>query len=183
MNSVKKKSHWAHMSISLGSGARGLQRLPSLKFYYVQKRKSRFSLGLDAAKNTHYMIEHFKWKLLIAPNWIYFLVMGSIKENRYQYGIDTQISFWKSPSRTSQPQISQIFRPSDFEFFRFLQHLPPFTGYFHFKFLFFIFFGIFGHYSSDNTKYRYLNKVSILNDTKRYRFYFAPLLLFHFSTI
>ncbi len=46
----KKKNQWAHMSIFLGNDARGLQRLPSLKYYNVQKWESRFSLGLDAAK-------------------------------------------------------------------------------------------------------------------------------------
>ncbi len=54
------------------------------------------------------------------------LVMGNIEENRYQYSIDTQISFQKSPSRTSHPQINHVFRLSDFEFFRFIQHLPRF---------------------------------------------------------
>ncbi len=58
------------------------------------------------------------------------LVMGSIKENRYQYSIDsidTQIiSFQKSLSQTSHPQISQLFRLSNVEFFRFRQHLPYF---------------------------------------------------------
>ncbi len=57
------------------------------------------------------------------------IVMGSIEENRYQYSINTQIPFQKSPSRTSHPQIIHIFQLSDFEFFRFLQHLPPIQGY------------------------------------------------------
>ncbi len=43
--------------------------------------------------------------------------------------------------------------------------LFPFQIYF-----IFYFFGIFGQYSCDNTKYRYLIKVSILNNTKRYRY-------------
>ncbi len=35
-------THW--------SGARGLERYPSLKYYYVEKQKSRFTLELHAAK-------------------------------------------------------------------------------------------------------------------------------------
>ncbi len=56
--------------------------------------------------------------------------MGSITENRYRYSIDTQISFLKSPSQTSHPQVSHVFWLSDFELF------APFPGYFHFRFFF-----------------------------------------------
>ncbi len=35
-------------------GVKGLQRLPCLKYYNVLKRESRFTLGLNAAKNTDY---------------------------------------------------------------------------------------------------------------------------------
>ncbi len=45
-----QKSEWTHLSISLRSGARWLEGLPSLKYYNVQKWESRFSLGLNAAK-------------------------------------------------------------------------------------------------------------------------------------
>ncbi len=31
-----------------------------LKFYYVKKQGSRFTLGLDAAENTHYIQKGFK---------------------------------------------------------------------------------------------------------------------------
>ncbi len=55
-----KRGQWAHMSISLGNEVRGLQRLPSLKYYNVQKWESRFSLGLNAAKSTDYMRKCFK---------------------------------------------------------------------------------------------------------------------------
>ncbi len=55
------------------------------------------------------------------------LVMRSTEKNRYRYSIDTsintQISFKKSPSRTSHPQVGHVFQFSDFEFFRFLRHL------------------------------------------------------------
>ncbi len=64
------------------------------------------------------------------------LVMESIEENRYRYfgksidsinnSIDTRIFFRKSPSWNSHPQISHLFRLSDFEFFGFLQHSPHF---------------------------------------------------------
>ncbi len=55
------------------------------------------------------------------------LVMGSIEENRYRYGIDTQISFRKASSQTSHPQVSRhVFHLLDFEFFRFLRPLSRF---------------------------------------------------------
>ncbi len=41
-------------------GVRGLQRLPSLKYYNVLRRESRFSLELKAAKNKHYIKKCFK---------------------------------------------------------------------------------------------------------------------------
>ncbi len=71
---------------------------------------------------------------------------------------------------TSQSRISTF----GLQIFQVSLTFAPFLGYFHFRFFFF---GIFGYYSSENTKYRYLNNISILNDTKRYRYYFAPLLL------
>ncbi len=52
LNFVQKTPE-AHMSVFPRSGARGFERFPSLQNYYEQKRGSRFSLGLDAAKNTH----------------------------------------------------------------------------------------------------------------------------------
>ncbi len=45
------------------SGARGIERFPSLKNNNAQKREIRLSLGLDAAKNTPYMGKCFKLKL------------------------------------------------------------------------------------------------------------------------
>ncbi len=50
-----QRSPPAHMSISPTSGARGSKDQVCLKSYNVQKREIRFTLGLDAAKNTHYM--------------------------------------------------------------------------------------------------------------------------------
>ncbi len=44
-----------HMSISPKSGAMELQKSVCLKSYNAQKREIRFTLGLNAAKNTHYM--------------------------------------------------------------------------------------------------------------------------------
>ncbi len=38
------------------------------------------------------------------------VVMGSIDENWYRYGIDTQISFRKSPSQTSHLEVRHLFR-------------------------------------------------------------------------
>ncbi len=43
------------MSISPGSEAMELQRLPWLKYYTVLKGKSRFTLVLNDAKNTDYI--------------------------------------------------------------------------------------------------------------------------------
>ncbi len=43
------------MSNLLRSGTRELERLPFLKYYNALKQESRFTLGLNAAKNTHYI--------------------------------------------------------------------------------------------------------------------------------
>ncbi len=59
MNS-EQKSKWVHMSISLQSGAMGLQRLIYFNYFNVLKWKSRFSLELNAAKNMDYMRKRFK---------------------------------------------------------------------------------------------------------------------------
>ncbi len=48
------------MPISPRSGARWLQRLTFLKHYNVLKRESRFTLVLNAAKNTNYIKKRFK---------------------------------------------------------------------------------------------------------------------------
>ncbi len=42
------------MSISPKSWAKVLQRLMCLKFYDIQKREIRFTLGLNTAKNIDY---------------------------------------------------------------------------------------------------------------------------------
>ncbi len=51
------------MSISPTSGASELQRPVYLNSFNVQKCEIRFTLGLNAAKNTHYIKKSFKWKL------------------------------------------------------------------------------------------------------------------------
>ncbi len=48
------------MSISPQSEARGLERLPFLKYYYVLKWESKFTLGLNTVKNTYYIKKCFK---------------------------------------------------------------------------------------------------------------------------
>ncbi len=48
------------MSISHRSGAGALQRLSALKYYNVQKRENRFTLGPNPAKNTSYTQKCFK---------------------------------------------------------------------------------------------------------------------------
>ncbi len=50
-----KKDKWAHMSISPGSGAMGLERLIFFKYYIVLKWESRFTFGLNTAKITDYI--------------------------------------------------------------------------------------------------------------------------------
>ncbi len=47
------------MSISPRSGARGLERLPCLK-YNALKQENRLTLELKTAKNTDYMKKHLK---------------------------------------------------------------------------------------------------------------------------
>ncbi len=54
------------MSIYPRSGARELQKLPSSKYYNVQKRESWFALGFDAAKNTHSVSPDFFLKIRIS---------------------------------------------------------------------------------------------------------------------
>ncbi len=49
-----------HLSIFPGSAARELQRLIYLKYCYVLKWESRFTIGLNAAKNTDYIKKRFK---------------------------------------------------------------------------------------------------------------------------
>ncbi len=48
------------MSLYPQSGAKGLERLASSKYYYVQKRQVIINLGLKAAKNMHHMKKSFK---------------------------------------------------------------------------------------------------------------------------
>ncbi len=49
-----QKTQRTHMPISFNSGAKGLQRLSRLKYYKALKWKSRFTLGLNVAKNRLY---------------------------------------------------------------------------------------------------------------------------------
>ncbi len=52
LNFVQKNAR-ADMSLPPTSGTRGFERYPSLKYYNVEKWKSRFTLRLDATENTH----------------------------------------------------------------------------------------------------------------------------------
>ncbi len=54
-----KKSE-GHMSIFLQSGAKGFKNCHLLKYYNVRKWGSRLTLGLDAARNMHYIQKFFK---------------------------------------------------------------------------------------------------------------------------
>ncbi len=74
-----QKSQWEHMSTFPMSRVREIKRCPSLKYYNVQKRKSRFNLGLDAAKNTHYVWKCFKkscWTLnsIQKSQWVHLFI-------------------------------------------------------------------------------------------------------------
>ncbi len=96
------------------------------------------------------------------------------KQVSIQYRYFGKVSILRYPSENNHHELHihmlvtyfDVFQLSDFEFFRFLRHLPHFPVFSILDF----FFCIFGHYSSDNTKYGYLYNVSILNDTKRYRY-------------
>ncbi len=48
------------MSVTPGRGAGRLQRLAFSKYYSVQKRQSKLTLGSNAAKNTHYFKNYSK---------------------------------------------------------------------------------------------------------------------------
>ncbi len=50
-----KKSVDLHVYLSHWSGARGHQRLPTLKYYNLLKWESRFTLGINIVKNTNYI--------------------------------------------------------------------------------------------------------------------------------
>ncbi len=54
------QTYWTYSSISSRIGARGLQRLSLVKYYNVLEWESRFTLGLNAAKNTDYFKKFFK---------------------------------------------------------------------------------------------------------------------------
>ncbi len=61
LNSMQK-SQWTHMSIYHQSEARDSKDCYRLKYYNVQKRESRFTLGLDTAENMYYIRKCFKWR-------------------------------------------------------------------------------------------------------------------------
>ncbi len=74
-----QKSKWVHMSISPKRGVKDLQRLISFKCYKVLKWESRFTLGLNAAKNTDYIKKSFKEKLF----WIKFSIKNLVSAYVY----------------------------------------------------------------------------------------------------
>ncbi len=47
-----QKPHWTHICISPRSGARDSKNFPVFKYYNALKLESRFTSGLNAAKNT-----------------------------------------------------------------------------------------------------------------------------------
>ncbi len=53
-------SQWAHISITIKSGASGLQKLIGLKYYNVLEWESGVILGLNTAKSTRYTRKCFK---------------------------------------------------------------------------------------------------------------------------
>ncbi len=118
------------------------------------------------------------------------LVMGSIEENGYRYSIDTfakvsivsiLVSILRYPSKNPHHKlhiqkfvtyfdIFQLLGIELFQNFWVFSTFAPFLLHFGYFLQILFFWGHFCHYSSDNTKHRCLNKVSILNDTKRYRY-------------
>ncbi len=54
------KTPWTHISVSLRSGAKGIQRLPFLKYYNVLEWESRFVLGPNTAGNMDYIKKSLK---------------------------------------------------------------------------------------------------------------------------
>ncbi len=93
------------------------------------------------------------------------VVMGSIDKNWYILP-KILITNFASLSSSLISTYFNFWTSNFFKIFGFLQHLPRF-GLFHLNFFLE---AIFGHYSNDSTKYQYPNKVSILIDTKRYRY-------------
>ncbi len=101
--------------------------------------------------------------------------MGSIEENRYRYSIDTLakvsiisilVSILRYPSENPHHKLHihklgtyfDIFYHSDFEFFRFLRHLPhfcPISGYSTLDFFLAFWVTIWTTISNINTKIRY----------------------------
>ncbi len=79
-----QKIHWAHLSISTQSGARWLERLIWLKYYYVQKREIIFTLGLNSVKNIDFM------KKALSKS---FLTVNSLQKSQW---LHTSISSWSS---------------------------------------------------------------------------------------
>ncbi len=61
LNSIRE-SQWAHLSYLLQSRAWASKDCHLLKHYNVQKLGSRFTLWLDAAKNTQYIQKCIKWR-------------------------------------------------------------------------------------------------------------------------
>ncbi len=57
-----QNTHLVHMSVFSKSGARGLQRLPCLK-YYIRKQESRFTLELNTARNIRYIKKKLQIKV------------------------------------------------------------------------------------------------------------------------
>ncbi len=59
LNFLQKNSLGAYVCL-LRSEAKGLPRLPSSKYFNVQKWESSFTLDLDAARNAHYIKKCFQ---------------------------------------------------------------------------------------------------------------------------
>ncbi len=65
MHSVSyQKVMWAHMSVTPRRGVTGFQRLEFSKYYYGQKRQSKFTLGPNTVENMHHFKNYFQRKLL-----------------------------------------------------------------------------------------------------------------------
>ncbi len=99
---ILPRYRWMHISISLRSRARWLQILPFLKYFNVLEWESRFTLGLNAAKNTDYIKKSFKklFKIKFATKdqWTHIFIsptgveLGGFKYSHFLNTVDFRLS-------------------------------------------------------------------------------------------
>ncbi len=103
------------MSISPKSGARGLERLPYLKYYDVLKWENRLTLGINTAKSTDYMKKASNkscWEF----NCQFFTHFRYICHVSLEFSFSPGIDFGHSHHSLWMPLPSAPFCPSAFVF-------------------------------------------------------------------